>query len=109
MGIKTVAGGKHVENLPKEALANNIDVVVFREGEITIKELLLTWQKSHSLDVFLVIGQEIVSQKNHVKTIQWWLVQQLVNLPTDSGPELFVYQPGSPTDGLKPARLKGLW
>ena len=27
MGTITVAGGKHVENLPEEALANNLDIV----------------------------------------------------------------------------------
>lgn len=45
MGVTTVAGGKHVENLPEEALANHIDVVVFGEGEDTIKEILLAHQE----------------------------------------------------------------
>lgn len=50
MGVKTVAGGKHVENLPLEALENGIDVVVLKEGEVTIKELLLAWQNNGPLD-----------------------------------------------------------
>ena len=48
----------------------------------------------------LVIGQQIVSQQNQVKTILRRLVQQLVSLPMDTGAEPFVYQPGSPTGGL---------
>ena len=38
LGATTVAGGKHVENLPEESLRNGIDVVVFGEGEYTIPE-----------------------------------------------------------------------
>lgn len=36
--VKTIAGGKPIENMPEEALANGIDVVVFGEGEITITD-----------------------------------------------------------------------
>lgn len=50
LGVKTIAGGKHIENLPQEALANNIDVVVFGEGEKAIREILLAWQNKESLD-----------------------------------------------------------
>jgi len=50
MGVKTVAGGKHVENLPLESLKHNVDVVVFNEGEETIKELLLAWQNKSILN-----------------------------------------------------------
>jgi len=50
LGAKTVAGGKHIENLPEEALEHNIDVAVFGEGEITIKELLLAWENGKELD-----------------------------------------------------------
>ncbi len=49
-GVKTVAGGKHVENLPLEALRNGVDVVVFKEGEETIKELLLAWQNDTTME-----------------------------------------------------------
>lgn len=46
MQVMTIAGGKHVENLPEEALANSIDFVVFGEGEKTIQEFLLAYQNS---------------------------------------------------------------
>lgn len=46
LGAKTVAGGKHVENLPEEALKNHIDCVVIGDGEITIRELLKSWESS---------------------------------------------------------------
>jgi radical SAM superfamily enzyme YgiQ (UPF0313 family) len=49
MGVKTVAGGKHVENLPDESLENGLDVVVLGEGEFTIQELLLAWQRERPL------------------------------------------------------------
>jgi radical SAM superfamily enzyme YgiQ (UPF0313 family) len=40
LGAITITGGKHVENLPGEALANNLDLVVRGEGEETIKDVL---------------------------------------------------------------------
>lgn len=49
MGAKTVAGGKHVESLPLEALSNDVDVVVFHEGEMIIKDLLTAWEKNWEL------------------------------------------------------------
>ncbi len=49
-GVKTVAGGKHVENLPEESLENGIDVVVIGEGEYVIQELLLAWQNERPLN-----------------------------------------------------------
>jgi radical SAM superfamily enzyme YgiQ (UPF0313 family) len=39
LGIPTIAGGSHVDALPKEALQSGIDVVVHGEGEETAKEL----------------------------------------------------------------------
>ncbi len=48
-GAKTIAGGKHIENLPGEALKNNLEVVVFGDGEQTVRELLLAWQNNQSL------------------------------------------------------------
>ena len=64
MGVKTVAGGKHVENLPLEALRHDLDAVVCREGEETIKELLLAWQHNNLLGAvkgiaFLEDGQMV--------------------------------------------------
>ena len=44
LGAKTVVGGKHTEYLPREALDNDIDVVVFGEGETVIQKLLKSWQ-----------------------------------------------------------------
>ena len=78
MGVKTVAGGKHVENLPEEALANNIDVVVFKEGEITIKELLLTWQKNHSLEK--VKGIAFLKDNKMIKTSERPLIEDFNKL-----------------------------
>lgn len=48
-GVKTVAGGKHVEALIEEALDHDIDAVVLREGELTIKDLLLAWENNRDL------------------------------------------------------------
>lgn len=50
MGALTIAGGKHVENMVEEALTNGIDIVAFREGENTIKEVLLALQNNSSFD-----------------------------------------------------------
>jgi radical SAM superfamily enzyme YgiQ (UPF0313 family) len=49
LGVRTVAGGKHVEALFKEALEHDIDAVVLGEGEITIKELLSAWENNQDL------------------------------------------------------------
>lgn len=49
LGVKTVAGGKHVETMTQEALDHDIDVVVLREGEVTIKELLFAWERNQDL------------------------------------------------------------
>lgn len=40
LGAITIAGGSHVDTLPKEALDSGVDIVVHGEGEETIKELL---------------------------------------------------------------------
>lgn len=78
LGVKTVAGGKHVENLPEEALSNNIDVVVFREGEITIKELLLAWEKNYSLNTVKGIG--FLENNQIIKTPERPLIQDFNKL-----------------------------
>ena len=66
-GVKTAAGGKHIENLPKEALKNNIDAVVFGDGEQTIKELLLAWQEGKNLKktagLAFLIGRKLFKTK----------------------------------------------
>ena len=38
-----------------------------------------------ALRVAVVIGQQIVAQKNQVKWALYWIVQQLVPLPMDDG------------------------
>ncbi len=42
LGTPTIAGGSHVDALPREALESGIDVVVHGEGEETAKELVHT-------------------------------------------------------------------
>jgi len=46
LGVLTVAGGKHIESLPDEALDNSIDIAVLGEGEETVKEILLNREES---------------------------------------------------------------
>lgn len=79
LGVKTVAGGKHVENLPEEALSNHIDVVAFREGEITIKELLTAWEKDHPLDE--IEGIAFLKDNQIIKTPDRPLIENFDNLP----------------------------
>ncbi|MBB6479441.1 B12-binding domain-containing radical SAM protein [Spirochaeta isovalerica] len=40
MGALTIAGGKHIENLPVEALKSGLDYVFFGEAEISIRKFL---------------------------------------------------------------------
>lgn len=40
MGAVTIAGGKHIENVPLEALNNNLDYVFFGEADISIRKFL---------------------------------------------------------------------
>ncbi len=42
-GLKTVAGGAHVDALPAEALCEGLDIVVHSEGEESIVEILDAW------------------------------------------------------------------
>ena len=49
LGAKTVAGGKHVETMVEEALDHGIDAVVLGEGELTINDLLLAWERKEDL------------------------------------------------------------
>jgi radical SAM superfamily enzyme YgiQ (UPF0313 family) len=48
-GVLTVAGGQHPDFLPAEALQNEVDIVVHGEGELTIGEVLQTWQEEGDL------------------------------------------------------------
>ncbi|MBN1797777.1 MAG: B12-binding domain-containing radical SAM protein [Spirochaetales bacterium] len=79
LGAKTVAGGKHIENLPEEALQNNVDVAVFGEGEITIKELLLAWQNNKKLDQ--IKGIAFLKHNTMHKTKQRPLIHNFDALP----------------------------
>ena len=79
MGAKTIAGGKHVESLPEEALNNNVDVVAFSEGEITIRDLLLTWEKNDSLDN--VNGIAFLKNKKMHQTEKRELIHDFDKLP----------------------------
>ncbi len=78
-GTKTVAGGKHVENLPAEALANNVDVVVIGEGENTIKELLLAWQERQPLEQ--IAGIVFTKKGETIKTAKRPLIKDFERLP----------------------------
>ena len=48
-GAFTVGGGHHLDALPEEALRRGLDVVVNGEGEITVRELLETWDSECAL------------------------------------------------------------
>lgn len=56
MGAKTIAGGKHIENLPEEALDNNVDIIFFGEAEESIVEYLYALENERSLTTIGGIG-----------------------------------------------------
>jgi len=78
-GCKTVAGGKHIENLPEEALHNNVDVAVFGEGEITITELLAAWEKGTELTP--IQGIAYLHNGNMHKTPERPLIEDFESMP----------------------------
>lgn len=47
-GVLTIAGGKHVHYEPLESLQKFIDVVLHGDGEKTIKQILISFQKEKS-------------------------------------------------------------
>lgn len=67
LGAKTVSGGKHVENLPEEALDNHIDAVVIGDGEITIIEILQAWEDNRPLDN--IAGIVFSERGRRIKTV----------------------------------------
>jgi radical SAM superfamily enzyme YgiQ (UPF0313 family) len=79
-GAKTIAGGKHIENLPKEALRNNIDAVVFGDGEETIKKVLLAWQRGKNLEKVAGIAF-LNSERKIVKTEERKLIKDFEKMP----------------------------
>ena len=79
LGVKTVSGGKHVENLPEEALENNIDVVVLGEGENTIRELLLAFQYEKSVEH--VAGIMFMKEGKCIRTAERPLIEDFEEVP----------------------------
>jgi len=79
-GVKTVAGGKHVENLPEETLRNNIDVVVFGDGEEAIRDILSAWQQDGRI-LDDIPGIAFLNQEQIVKTRERALIADLETLP----------------------------
>lgn len=79
LGVKVIAGGKHVENLPEESLKNNVDIVVFREGEITIKELLLSFENKKPIEQ--VKGIAFLKNEKIFKTKDRPLIHDFEKLP----------------------------
>jgi len=78
-GSVTISGGKHVENLPEEALNNNIDIVVFREGEITIKEVLSSIENKTSLEE--ILGIAFLKNNKIFKTGERALIENFDGFP----------------------------
>ncbi|MBF0541365.1 MAG: B12-binding domain-containing radical SAM protein [Nitrospirae bacterium] len=79
LGVKTVAGGKHVEHLIEEALSNNIDVVALKEGEITITELLVAWENESDLSD--IKGIAFLKDNMSFKTEPRELIQDFDSMP----------------------------
>lgn len=80
LGVKTVTGGFHVMNLPEEALAHQLDVVVFGDGEQTLVELLQAW--SAGLPIRYVAGLAYLDASGQmVKTPKRLLLKDFAELP----------------------------
>jgi radical SAM superfamily enzyme YgiQ (UPF0313 family) len=79
MGALTVSGGKHVENLPEEALKSDIDVVAHGDGEITIKELLMAWE--HDTPLQDVDGISFMNNDEIIRTKDRELIHDFDQLP----------------------------
>ena len=78
-GAVTIAGGKHVENLPEEALENNIDYVFFGEAEESIKEFLKAIECNFSMEK--VAGIAFIKDGVVFKTPDKPLIEDFDNLP----------------------------
>lgn len=79
MGCVTMAGGKHIENMPEEALANNIDYVFHEEAEISIRNFLLAFDKPDQRN--RVNGISFLKDGCVCKTVAQPLVENLDELP----------------------------
>jgi radical SAM superfamily enzyme YgiQ (UPF0313 family) len=79
MGCFTIAGGKHIENLPEEALANNIDYVFHDEAEIPIRNFLAAFDEPEERNK--VKGISYLKNDSIFRTDVQPLVDNLEELP----------------------------
>jgi radical SAM superfamily enzyme YgiQ (UPF0313 family) len=79
VNVLTIAGGKHIENRPEEALKNNIDVVVLGEGEYTIRELLIARENDSGFEE--IKGIAFIKDNDFVKTEERPLITDFEQLP----------------------------
>lgn len=79
MGCMTIAGGKHVENLPGEALENGIDYVFFKEAEISIRKFLQNFDNPSQRN--LVEGIGYLKDHTLFKTLPQTDIEDLDCLP----------------------------
>ena len=80
-GVVTVAGGKHIENMPDEALDNGVDIVVFGEGEYVIQDLLREFTEGTGSGIEDVPGIAFRRENNTVKTGKRELITDFSLLP----------------------------
>lgn len=79
LGCITIAGGKHIENLPEEALANNIDYVFHEEAEIPIRNFLAAFDEPEKRNK--VKGISFLKDECIFRTAAQPLVDNLEELP----------------------------
>ena len=79
MGCVTIAGGKHVENMPEEALACNIDYVFHEEAEISIRNFLAAFDEPEARN--MVNGISYLKDECVFRTASQQLVDNLDELP----------------------------
>jgi radical SAM superfamily enzyme YgiQ (UPF0313 family) len=79
-GVPTIAGGQHFvdENIP-EALQSGVDIVVIGEGEETIKELILAFDRGLGHDQ--IAGIAYLNDGRVVKTMDRPLLTEFHHLP----------------------------
>ncbi|MBN1648759.1 MAG: radical SAM protein [Spirochaetales bacterium] len=78
-GCVTIAGGKHIENMPEEALANGIDYVFHEEAEISIRNFLMAFDNPAKRE--LVKGISFIRNGTFIKNPAQALVENLDALP----------------------------
>ncbi|MDD3626090.1 MAG: radical SAM protein [bacterium] len=78
--ILVVAGGPHVQIYPKETISKeNIDFIIFGEGEIAFSELILTLSGKRNKSPEEIMG--VFSKKNISKTMTRVKIDDLNSLP----------------------------